>query len=95
MRELKQRAEKAEAACAEMREALVKITHLRWGWDGDCGALEIAERALDSDCGKVSLENVRKLREALEKIAALQYGKYHLLEGGCQRIAKQALEETK
>ena len=29
-----------------MREALEKITTIRWGWDGDCGADQIAENAI-------------------------------------------------
>lgn len=34
------------AAAPELYEALQKITALRWGHDGDCGAVAIAEAAL-------------------------------------------------
>lgn len=41
------RATKAEAALAEALDAFERITKIRWGWDGDCGAKSIAENAID------------------------------------------------
>jgi hypothetical protein len=31
---------------AKLCEALERITKIKWGWDGDCGAVAIAEDAL-------------------------------------------------
>jgi hypothetical protein len=41
------RAEKISRALELRAKALQKITEIRWGWDGDCGALKIAESALE------------------------------------------------
>jgi excinuclease UvrABC nuclease subunit len=38
--------EAAQAENAQMRDALTRITKIKWGWDGDCGAVAIAESAL-------------------------------------------------
>lgn len=41
------RLEAAEALVALKDDAFKKIENIRWGWDGDCGAKNIAEDALD------------------------------------------------
>lgn len=97
-KEAEERAERAELACAEMRRVLKFIRK-----DADfIDAFEERrihppiDHAISSDCGKgwLSPERAKRLREALEKIAALKDGKRRLLEGGCQQIAQQALRET-
>jgi len=45
--DMQARAEAAEAACIAKDEYLNKITGIRWGWDGDCGAVQYAESALE------------------------------------------------
>lgn len=39
-------ARELERENANLREALTRITKIKWGWDGDCGAAAIAEDAL-------------------------------------------------
>ena len=45
--ELQARVEELTAALNDASNSFDRITELRWGYDGDCGATNIAELAID------------------------------------------------
>lgn len=93
----KQHAEKAQAACAEMRACISAFSAMfvcvcrGEKWCSKC----ICDKALSLDCGKgwLSPEKVKLLREALEKIANKR-GVCNKFCGCSGCLAQQALDVT-
>lgn len=95
-KQLQERAERAESACAEMRSVIEDFKPM---CVEDAEDMQRIEHAISTDCGKGVLERIEKLREML-----VRHHNYRIEMNTCNGLAysgslrsttEQALEETK